>query len=176
MKKKAILILLIILLSVFGLYKIYIKKIQYDDITTNVPGLTLWEINYVKNVKGKPVWSLRVESAVKDERTGVLTGKGIKLTVFKKGKAAVFLTAGKGRADVKKGIFQVWGNVCIRMQDDNCSLITEKIQYDEKKKRLFSNSDAVFRCHGLQLKGRGLLVDLESRSIQINGSIRALLD
>ncbi len=178
MKRKVLPFLLFLLVIILGFlfYKGYLKKTQPLDIIENEPGLILWDINYVKNVKGKPVWSLRVDSAIKDETTGVLEGDGVRLTIYKKGKPMVFLTAQKGRADVKKGIFQVWGDVLIKMEDGNCSLTTEKIQYNEKKNRLLSSSDATFRCQGLRLSGRGLVVDLDSKSIQLGGTVKAVLD
>ena len=179
MKKKVLISLFFLLVvTVLGVwfYKGYLKEMQSLDIVTNEPGLTLWDINYVKNAKGKPVWSLRVDSAVKNEITGVLEGDGVRLTIYKRGKPLVFLTAQKGLADVKKGIFQVWGDVFLKMEDDNCSLTTDKIQYDDKKKRILSSSDVSFQCQGLQLSGQGLVVDLNSGSLQIDGAVMAVLD
>jgi len=177
-KHKLLVTVIIILLGifvVFGLYSHYSKQVNHIEKDVSEPGLILWEVNYVKNVHGEPVWSLRVKQALKDEKTGVLKGKGIKLTLFKKGKELLYLKADKGEADIKKGKFRVWDNVLIQIKDSNCFISSKEIQYDENEKRLSTPDDVSFNCDQLKLKGHGLSVDLKTRLIKINGTVEGFL-
>jgi len=161
--------------SVYFIYKGWFREKVAEKSALDIPELTLWEINYVKNVHGVPVWSLKVKSAVKAEATGILRGEGVRLTVFKKGVAWARLKAEKGEADVKKGKFRVWGNVVITAQEGNCTLMAQEMEYDEKARRIYSNREVEFTCDDLTLHGKGVIMDLNKKSIKIEGLVSALM-
>ncbi len=176
--RKIVVIFLIaaVFASVYFIYEEWLSKKVADKSALDIPELTLWEINYVKNVHGVPVWSLKVKSAVKAESTGILRGEGVSLTVFKKGTPWAHLKAEKGEADVKKGRFRVWGHVVITAQDGNCTLMAQEMEYDERSRRIYSNRDVEFACDDLTLHGKGVVMDLNKKSIKIEGLVSALLE
>gem|GEM_PF-7087396 len=178
MMRKIVVIFLIaaVFASVYFIYEEWLSKKVADKSALDIPELTLWEINYVKNVHGVPVWSLKVKSAVKAESTGILRGEGVGLTVFKKGTPWAHLKAEKGEADIKKGRFRVWGHVVITAQDGNCTLMAQEMEYDEKSRRIYSNREVEFTCDDLILHGKGVVMDLNKKSIRIEGLVSALLE
>ncbi len=176
-KKIATLIILAILLIIFIYFQLRsFQKKWHIQVGPSLPGLTLWDINYVKNVHGHPVWRLKVKAAIKDQKNGALKGENINLTVFHKGRPYIQLSADKGTADVKRGIFKVWGNVVIKDLDGNCTVSCNQVTYDEKAKQVYTKEEVNLLCKDLSLKGHGLLVDLKSRSLFVKGLVAASLD
>ncbi len=177
MKRKFIIISLVavVLLSGYYLYKSPFSKRSGTEVQSFVPELTLRDINYVKNVHGTTAWSLHVKSALKAESTGILKGEGVRLNIFKKGRPMVYLTADRGEADIRKGRFRVWGNVVITAQEGNCTLMAQEMEYDEKAKSIYSNREVEFSCNDLTLHGKGMVMDLNKKSIKIDGLVSALM-
>ncbi len=161
--------------SAYFVFEGWFREKVAEKSALDIPELTLWEINYVKNVHGVPVWSLKVKSAVKAEPTGILRGEDVSLTVFKKGTPWAHLKAEKGEADIKKGRFRVWGHVVITAQEGNCTLMAQEMEYDEKARRIYSNREVEFTCDDLTLHGKGVVMDLNKKSIKIEGLVSAFM-
>ena len=177
MMKKAIILVCLIALAVYAFFHINFpkKKGGFENISS-LPELTLWDIDYVKNVHGKPVWSLHVKSAIKDQKTGELKGEDIKLKIFRKGKPIVVLYAQHGSANVKKGIFRVWGNVEIKKIKGDCIAKSKEVTFREKDKKLYSKGEVSLVCGDIRLKGTGLVFDIGKKILEVEGPVSAMLE
>ncbi len=179
MKKRGLFFILIaafVTATFFTGYHLMGRWQRGSSVVTNLPSLTLWDINYVKNVRGRPVWSLKVDSATKDESTGVLKADVINLIIFNNGKPAIHLRADKGDADVKKGLFQVWGRVEVQDEKSRCILHAKNVEFDEKKGIVWSDKDVDLSCQDLNLKGKGFVLNLKEGILRVNGGVVSVLD
>ncbi len=171
-----ILIAVFVTATFFIGYRLMERLQRGSSVVTNLPSLTLWDINYVKNVRGRPVWSLQVDSATKDESTGVMKADMINLIIFNDGRPAIHLRADKGDANVKKGLFHVWGRVEVQDEKSRCILHAKNVEFDEKKRIVWSDQDVALSCQDLNLKGKGFVLQLKEGVLRVNGPVVSVLD
>ncbi|NPA95172.1 MAG: LPS export ABC transporter periplasmic protein LptC [Thermodesulfobacteria bacterium] len=177
MMKKLIIIVCLSALALYAFFHVKFpkKKGELGGISS-IPELTLWDIDYVKNVHGRPVWNLHVKSAIKDQKTGELKGEDIRLKIFRKARPYVMLYAQHGSANVKKGIFRVWGDVEIKKLKGNCSVEGKEVIFREKEKRLYSKGEVSLVCGDIRLRGKGLVFDMGERALRVEGPVSAILE
>jgi LPS export ABC transporter protein LptC len=144
-----------------------------DNLIALEPGLTLRNVRYVKNVKGQTVWILEADSAKKDEATDSITGQGVKITFFKEGAPRYFLYADHGRAEIKTGLFKVWGNVVLETEDKTERLLTDELFYTEKEAMIYSEQKVYFEAPEIQGQGYILRYYLESGRAELKNDVTA---
>ena len=141
-----------------------------------LPGLTIQDVRYVKNVQGRPVWILQARSAAKDDESGVVTGTGVELTFFKKGRECCSLRADRGEAHVKDGFFRVWGDVVVRSKDQDILLETSELFYREKENLVFTHKPVRFQASRMLGRGTGLRYSLSEGRIVIERQVTATVE
>ena len=143
-----------------------------DALMVMEPGLTIHNVRYVKNVAGQTVWILEADSAQKDEATGSITGQGIRITFFKAGAPRYFLHADHGRAEIKAGLFKVWGNVVLETEDRTERLLTDELDYDENKELILTDRAVRFWTDEIRGSGKGLIYYLREGKLILRQEIK----
>jgi LPS export ABC transporter protein LptC len=170
-----LLVTVAVALAGYWLYGIF--RVDVTRLATRIPpGLTLRNINYVKNVDGNPVWSLRVDQATRKEPSNILVGKGIRLLLYRKGEALLKVTSLHGEAEVKTGRMRIWGDVKVVDLSNNCTLSTQELTYLERQDVVQTDREATFRCRNLFARGQGLKLYIDRRHLTVRQHVTAEIE
>lgn len=118
--------------------------------------------------EGEKVWKLTCDNVQIEGKKTLLS----KLTLLLyKDKKASKITADNGILD-EEGTIELFGNVCAQEDSEKIKLETERLIWDEKEKRLITESEIVLEKGGLILSGRGFVAEADFSSMKIKNGVR----
>ncbi|MEK9148882.1 MAG: LPS export ABC transporter periplasmic protein LptC [Candidatus Desantisbacteria bacterium] len=131
------------------------------------PGFSETVLTSSKN--GEKVWKLICDNVqIEGEKTHLA-----KLTLLLyKDKKISKITADNGILDQEKEIIELFGNVEAEESSEKIKLQTERLIWNEKEKRLTTESEVILQKEGLILSGRGFVAEADFSSMKIKDGVR----
>ncbi|MDI6751467.1 MAG: LPS export ABC transporter periplasmic protein LptC [bacterium] len=131
------------------------------------PGFSKTVLTSSKN--GEKVWKLICDNVQIDGKMTHLT----KLTLLLyKDKKVNKITADNGVLDQEKEIIELFGRVEAKEDSEKIKLQTERLTWNEKEKRLTTESEIILQKEGLILSGRGFVAEADFSCMKIKNGVR----
>jgi LPS export ABC transporter protein LptC len=138
------------------------KKVQASP-----PGFSKTVLTSSKG--GEKVWKLICDNVQIDGKKTNLT----KLTlILYKDKKTSKITADNGILDQDNETIELFGNVEASEDAEKIKLQTERLTWNEKEKRLTTESEITLQKEGIILSGRGFVADADFSSMKITDGVR----
>ena len=138
------------------------KKVQ-----VSIPGFSKTVL--ISSKEGKKVWKLICDNVrIEGEKTHLT-----KLTLLLyKDKKTSKITADNGILDQDNETIELFGNVEASEDAEKIKLQTERLTWNEKEKRLTTESEITLQKEGLILSGRGFVAEADFSSMKITDGVR----
>lgn len=166
----SILIIVGAVITIFVTHRQEQKK-QKQDILPNQDAATV-SINKVRQTAtkdGLKEWSLNAESVqYMDSKKKAVFNK-LLVTFFLKEKKKVYLSADQGILKTDSTDIEVTGNVIL--QNENCRLESEKLNYNHKKRIIFSKVPVKIISDAFDFVADSMSFDLNTNRTLLEGSV-----
>ncbi len=182
-KKKILLISLVlgILILAGFLVRGYFKYREFREnpakIIEAIPegtNIVLGEVRHTAVREGRKEWVLEASSAQYSETTKEAVFNDVKVTFFMDDGGQVYLEGQKGTINTASNDMQVVGDV--RIEKDDQTLLTEKIEYDHETRYLTSPSEVRIAGRNFDLRADRMQVDLATEKALFTGAVEGRID
>jgi LPS export ABC transporter protein LptC len=181
LSKMIILISMGVILSIVGGYLLFGGHGGDDEIIPEVKkdantgaDVTLEDIHYVETKGKTKEWELWAKSGQHYVQDDYSTLNDLTVTFYAEGGRVITLKGNKGSMRQKKEI-KVWGDVVIT-SSDGYRVATNSLLYDRDQQRITTEDPVMLEGKGVQVKGVGLVVDLQTKKISILRKVQTVIN
>jgi LPS export ABC transporter protein LptC len=175
---KYILVSVIIALGILILGPFWFSRLRFEkkpDVSVTIQNDASIIIDNIQQSSirdGKKEWSLKADRAqlFKAKNQALLTD--LSVTFFMENKSDIYLTAQNGILNTKTKDIQIYGNVIIH--NDEAKLLTEKLNYDHKRRILTSNEPVKITGDTFQLQANSLIYFISTKQAILEGRVEGL--
>ncbi|MCW8859133.1 MAG: LPS export ABC transporter periplasmic protein LptC [Deltaproteobacteria bacterium] len=137
--------------------------------------LALENLHYTQNEEGQRRWTLDADKAEYQRDSSQVKLESVNLLYYQtRAFGDVELTADQGQLDQDTQQIDVWGDVRITTEQGE-ELMTERLHYDDKLRRLSTAEPVHFKSRQLELTGTGLQVDIDQGRLLVKEHVWTLL-
>ncbi len=182
-KKKIILLALLAGVAVLAglLVRGYLKYREFREnpakIIEAIPqgtNIVLGEVRHTAVREGRKEWVLEAASAQYSESSKEAVFNDVKVTFFMENGDRIYLQGQKGTINTASNDMQVAGNV--RIEKDDQTLLTEKIDYNHEGRLLTSPSEVRISGRTFDLRADTMRVDLKAETAFFTGAVEGKID
>ncbi len=182
-KKKIILLALLAGVAVLAglLVRGYLKYREFREnpakIIEAIPqgtNIVLGEVRHTAVREGRKEWVLEAASAQYSESSKEAVFNDVKVTFFMENGDRIYLQGQKGTINTASNDMQVAGNV--RIEKDDQTLLTEKIDYNHENRLLTSPSEVRISGRTFDLRADTMRVDLKAETAFFTGAVEGKID
>jgi LPS export ABC transporter protein LptC len=134
--------------------------------------LTLKNIKYTKSHAGKPLWTLKADSAAHSMEDGITRVKNVHIVFFDREVGDLELTAELGELMPEYRIVTVSSNVMVTSASGD-SLLTDYLEYEESSKILRTDRVVKFNTDYFMVSGKGMRMDIGERTLVLLNDVKA---
>lgn len=163
--------LLVNLLLMAGIYmKTRRAVVSPKKLTTSFT--TLKDVYYRGVKNGVKCWEIKAEEArMVDNKNEQAVLENIKATFFPKDGMPLYLTANKGRLNLKTKALEVKGNVLF-WRDDGYKFRTDHLYYSDRKHLLFTDAPVSLEGSSLKLTAQGMKFFIEENKLVLCQNVK----
>lgn len=136
--------------------------------------VSLNSIHHVATRDGVREWTLDAESATYDKADHKTVLKDILATFFLQDGSNIHLSSRGGALLTDTKDMEVWGDVVAR--SGRYELNTDKLCYEHKTHRMFTNTPVLIKGNGMEITGDRLTFDLQTEQVVVWGGVKAVLE
>lgn len=152
-----------------------VRKALIEDIIP-AEGLKLSDIHYAQTDPEKALtWALDAREMTTSEDENSISFNKFRIKVKPKDRPEIELTGARGSYSRISGEINLWGDLK-GISSDGYQIATDHIMIKEKSRQLTTTSPVVITGPFFSVKGRGLLVDLEKKTLKILANVTAVID
>lgn len=161
-------------IAVFIGYR-YISKKPEKLIPLVLDGssISIEKIHQTSTKNGVVEWSLEASSASYSEDKKEAFFEDLSVTFFTKDNLNIHLTADKGILKTESSDIEVNGNITVKNED--YVLKTGKINYDNKKRIIFSDVPVEISGKSLNLVAGSMTIDLNTNKAVLSGKVEGII-
>lgn len=138
-------------------------------------GVRIEEIHYSGTRDGRTEWELRADSATRTREGGVTTLEDVSFTYYvPEEDDEITLTAPAGTYDEQRGVIDATGGVTITSRS-GYSLRSDTLRYSLTERKITTDAPVDISSRGLEVRGRGLLVEPDKGKMRIFSDIEAVV-
>ncbi|RLA85867.1 MAG: LPS export ABC transporter periplasmic protein LptC [Deltaproteobacteria bacterium] len=135
--------------------------------------ITAEDVRYIGK-KGKIQWELEVGKMQHWFKEGVTAGRDLRMVFTLEDGRRIRARADRGRAKrMGEGFVELQGDVIVEL--DGWCLQTEALRYDPKRGLLETTFPVEITREGLNIRGRGMKMDLQRGTVSIRGKVQVVL-
>ncbi|MBI1911856.1 MAG: LPS export ABC transporter periplasmic protein LptC [Deltaproteobacteria bacterium] len=179
-RKIRISLLAFIALSIIGLTALVFVHYETKDsykVTFNQDRkfeVKIEKIHYSgTNSEGRIEWELVADSAKRTKDVDLTILSNVTLVFFSKQGEPYTLKAAEGRFKEGTGEVTVTGNVVVN-SEEGYRVATESLNYSMKTKVITTDAEVELSSKGMNIKGVGLLAEVDKQSFQLLKNVRAV--
>jgi LPS export ABC transporter protein LptC len=150
------------------------KDATIERIPDNVD-LTLQNIKYTKTSGGEPLWTLVADSAAHSKEDSITRIKDVRMVFYDQEAGDIELTAEHGELMPEYRTVTVRTNVKVTNSQGN-TLQTDYLEYKEAGNILQTDRMVTIHMGQFMVKGKGMQVDLETRTLVLLSDVEAQFD
>ncbi len=136
--------------------------------------LTLDRVHYTETREGIKEWELEASSAVYFKNENIVLFDKVKATFFGKNQDIYYLKGEKGKFNTQTKAIEVFDGV--RLDSSNgYHLRTKSLRYQAEKKELTTSDPVDMSGPQLQVKGIGLVVELDNQRFRVLNQVSTTL-
>lgn len=168
-----------IALSIAGLAALVIVHYQTKDkykIVFNEDkqvSVKIDKVHYSGTKEGRIEWVLDAESAVRSKNTDMVVLDTVKLVFYAKNGTPYTLKAKEGKFRESTGEVTATGGVTVESKE-GYKLAVENAEYMMKTKKITSKDHVEITSDRIDVKGEGLLVDVDTGTLEILKNVKAV--
>jgi LPS export ABC transporter protein LptC len=153
----------------------YISKKPEKVIPLVLDGssISIEKIQQTSTKNGVVEWSLEASSARYSEDKKEAFFEDLSVTFFTKENLKIHLTADKGILKTESSDIEVQGNITVKNED--YVLKTGKINYDNKKRIIFSKVPVEITGKSLNLVADSMIIDLNTNKAELSGKVEGII-
>ncbi len=153
----------------------YISKKPEKVIPLILDGssISIEKIHQTSTKNGVVEWNLEANSASYSQDKKEAFFEDLSVTFFTKDKLKVVLTADKGILKTESSDIEVRGNITVK--NDDYVLKTGKINYDNKKRVIFSGVPVEISGKSLNLVAGSMTIDLNTNKAELSGKVEGII-
>jgi LPS export ABC transporter protein LptC len=161
-------------IAVFIGYR-YISKKPEKIIPLILDGssISIEKIHQTSTKNGVVEWNLEANSASYSQDKKEASFEDLSVTFFTKDNLKVVLTADKGILKTESSDIEVRGNITVK--NDDYVLKTGKINYDNKKRVIFSGVPVEISGKSLNLVAGSMAIDLNTNKAELSGKVEGII-
>lgn len=129
------------------------------------------KIRLVEDKHGKKTWELEAKSIEQYQDKNVMVLEDVKLTFYSKDGRTFVVSGKEGRVYQDSRDMELSGNVVLT-SSDGYRLRTHSVAYHHEERRVTSSDAVELEGEQIWLKGKGMLVDTESRTFKILSDVK----
>ncbi len=162
--------LLVILIFVFALNgKNFDNKKEIAEKILKNTDIELKNIHHIANKNGREEWTLKADSVKLDSKKESAELKNISALFFLKDKSEILLFAKNGLLHYSSNNMEAYNDVIIKKED--MILKTDKINYEDKKKELYTDCDISITGKDFLLKAGVMNFNVENEYIEFKSGV-----
>ncbi len=153
----------------------YISKNPEKIIPLVLDGssISIEKIHQTSTKNGVVEWSLEASSARYSEDKKEAFFKDLSVTFFTKENLKIHLTADKGILKTESSDIEISGDITVKNED--YVLKTGKINYDNKKRVIFSKVPVEISGKSLNLVAGSMTIDLNTNKAELSGKVEGII-
>lgn len=150
------------------------EVIQEMEQANQTADLALEDIHYVETKGKKKEWELRAKSGQHFRKDDYTTLEDLMITFYAEEGRIITLRGDKGSMKGRKEI-EVRGDVVIT-SSDGYRVNTDSLRFEDEKRQIFTEDPVVFEGKGLQVKGVGAVLDLNTKKLSILRKVQTVIE
>ncbi|MDQ1330230.1 MAG: lipopolysaccharide export system protein LptC, partial [Thermodesulfobacteriota bacterium] len=131
------------------------------------------KIHQTSTKNGVVEWNLEANSASYNQDNKEASFEDLSVTFFTKDNLKVVLTADKGILKTESSDIEVIGDITVK--NDDYVLKTGKINYDNKKRVIFSGVPVEISGKSLNLVAGSMTIDLNTNKAELSGDVEGII-
>lgn len=132
------------------------------------------KVHYSGTKEGRLEWELIAEAATRARQGGIASFETVRFIYHTKEGEKVTLSAPRGTYNEDTGVIDASGGVRIE-SDRGYTLKSPTMRYTLKSRRMTTDDPVDITSSGMDVKGIGLVVELDRGSLRLNKNIEAVL-
>jgi len=147
------------------------KKTEPSKMVQEAAKMSMETIQLVEDKDGRRTWELEAKSIRQYEEQNVMMLEGVKLTFYAKEGRSFVVTGNTGKFHQDSKNMELAGDV-VMVSNDGYRLKTNSVAYDHSQKRVATSDPVEIEGDQFQLKGQGMLVDMEAKTFKILSQVK----
>ena len=156
-----------------GYRYISIKPEKVIPLVLDGSNISIENIKQTSTKNGVVEWSLEASSARYSEDKKEAFFEDLFVTFFTKENLKIHLTADKGILKTESSDIEISGNITVK--NDDYVLKTGKINYDNKKRVIFSKVPVEISGKSLNLVADSMTIDLNTNKAELSGKVEGII-
>ncbi len=124
------------------------------------------KVHFVEEKHGRKTWELEAKSMQHYQDQNLMILEDVRLTFFSEDGRTFTLTGKQGKVHQETKDMKLEGDV-VATSSDGYRFKTRSIAYDHQQKKIQTSDPVELDGDQLWLKGRGMLVDVEARTVKV---------
>jgi len=136
--------------------------------------MRLEKVRFVEDKHGQKTWELEAKSVQQYQEQNSMVLQDVKVTFYAKEGRTLFLTGKQGKVYQDSKNVELVGDVVLT-SNDGYQLKTQSVSYRHAEKILSTSDDVEIEGEQLQLRGKGMLVNVETKTFKILSQVKTQL-
>jgi len=147
------------------------EEIQLPKIAIEGADSRIEKVHFVEEKHGRKTWELEAKSMQHYPEQNLMVLEDVKLTFFAEDGRTFTLTGKQGKVQQDTKNMELQGDV-VATSSDGYHFKTQSVAYDHQQKKIQTPDPVELDGDQLRLKGRGMLVDVEARTVKVLHEVR----
>jgi len=147
------------------------EEAQLPKIAIEGADSRIEKIRFVEEKQGRRTWELEAKSMQHYQDQNVMLLEDVKLTFFAEDGRTFTVTGKEGKVQQDTKNMELRGDV-VATSSDGYRFKTQSVAYNHQEKKIETPDRVELDGDQLWLKGRGMLVDVEARTVKVLHEVR----
>jgi LPS export ABC transporter protein LptC len=142
--------------------------------STDDAKMFLEKVHFVEDKQGRKTWELEAKSIQQNREENLMTAEDIKVTVYGDEGRTFTISGKEGRIHLDSKDMELVGDVLVT-SSEGYRLKTDSVSYRHQEKRVGTADPVEIQGEQINLKGKGMSVDIEARTFKILDQVKTRL-
>ncbi len=147
------------------------REKDIPKVSTLSADMQMEKVRFVEDKHGRKTWELEAKSAEQYQDQNIVTLEDVKVTFYSKDGRIFIVTGNQAKVNQDSKDLELTGDVTLS-SSDGYRLKTYSISYRNSEKRVTSADPVVMEGELIRLVGKGMLVDLESKTFKVLSDVK----
>jgi LPS export ABC transporter protein LptC len=143
-----------------------VEDVQLPKIAIEGADSAIEKVRFVEEKEGRKTWELEAKSMHHYQDKNFMILEDVKVTFFAEDGRTVILTGKQGKVHQDTKDMELQGDV-VATSSDGYRFRTQSVAYHHQEKKIQTPDPVEFDGEQVWLKGRGMLVDVEARTVKV---------
>ena len=170
--------IILVIIAMIGIVVIEYEKKgapkEHMDSAVGKAEMTIKNIHYTRTHRGVKEWEIKASSGQYFKKKDLALFKDLTVTVFFKDGKHLTLNGDEGKVATDTRDVEVWGNVSVSCPDQY-QFHTKSLEYDSRKREVFTHDNIFFKGYGLEVRGVGITIDIDRGRFCVLDNVSTIL-